>query len=116
MSRIVRTCHRHRTYFHPSDGCLQCRREDNKRRQAKTKRHGLRTAHFATLRTQRLRLAQSRCELGLAGCTNRATTVHLDPRLEGNHRIATVDDCLALCLHCHGVIDGGRASRGGGQA
>jgi hypothetical protein len=42
--------------------------------------------------------------------------VHIRPELDGNHDAATLNDCLAGCAHCHGVIDGGRAhGRGGGS-
>jgi hypothetical protein len=86
---------------------------DAKRRNAKTVAHGTKRAPFQRLRKQRLELAGGYCELRVdAGCTLAATSVHLDPSLGGNHDIATIDDVRAACAHCHGVIDGARASRG----
>ncbi|HEV8105558.1 MAG TPA: hypothetical protein VGP69_17640 [Gaiellaceae bacterium] len=39
----------------------------------------------------------------------RATHVHLDPRLEGNHDAATLEDCRACCASCSGAVDAPRA-------
>jgi hypothetical protein len=83
---------------------------DAPRRAAKRKAHGLHTKYWRSLSKQRRDLAEGLCELGLSGCTGLATTAHLDPRLAGDHRAATIDDCLAACRHCHGVIDAARAS------
>lgn len=49
------------------------------------------------------------CQLRLEGCTGRATTVHLRPELGGDHRRATLEDCVSACRVCHGRVDGGRA-------
>lgn len=84
---------------------------DNRRRNEKTVRHGVKRAHFQRIRRERLRRAKGVCELRLRGCKVRATTVHLDPRLAGNHDIATIDDVRAACDHCHGVVDGSRSKR-----
>jgi hypothetical protein len=46
------------------------------------------------------------------GCTEVATTVHLDPKLGGDHLRATITDVTSACAHCHGVVDGGRAQDG----
>jgi hypothetical protein len=101
--------------------CLTCGRpsagaycaehdQDDARRNAKTRAHGVKRAHFQRLRAQRLELAGRFCELTIdADCTREATTVHLDPALEGNHDAATIDDVRAACLHCHGVVDGARS-------
>lgn len=68
-------------------------------------------------RWERLRIAALErdgcmCRIRLAGCTGTATTVHLDPRLGGNHAAATLEDLLSACAHCHGLVDGPRARRG----
>jgi 5-methylcytosine-specific restriction endonuclease McrA len=92
-----------------------------RQRQAKYKRE--RSQGTSTARWKRLRLAvlerdEHRCQLQLYGCQGRATTVHLDPRLHGNHAIATEADCRSACRVCHGRADGGRARRpvrGGGS-
>lgn len=86
---------------------------DNDRRSRKTVAHGVKRSHFQKLRAQRLVRSGGFCELHVdRDCTTLATTVHLDPRLEGNHDIATIDDVKAACAHCHGVTDGARAHSG----
>lgn len=80
------------------------------RRNAKAAAHGLHRGHWQNLRRQRLELAGGRCELALDEfCTVAATTVHLNPALEGNHDAAAIDDVRAACAHCHGVADAPRA-------
>lgn len=39
-------------------------------------------------------------------------TGHLDPSLEGNHELATVDDVTTLCRSCHGSRDASRVRSG----
>ena len=39
-----------------------------------------------------------------------AGTVHLDPRLGGNHLAATLADCTRACRSCHGTLDAPRAT------
>jgi hypothetical protein len=103
----------------PTTNGARCPEHDTEQahRVAKTRQHGVKRAHFQALRTQRLELAGHRCELRVdALCTGTATTVHIRPELDGNHDAATLNDCLAGCAHCHGVIDAGRAhGRGGGS-
>ena len=65
------------------------------------------------VRARVLARAGHRCEIGLPGCEGSARTVHLAPWLGGDHRLATVDNCLAACHRCHGRVDGGRARRKG---
>lgn len=88
-----------------------CTPTDNERRHEKAKTNELHSTHWRKTRAERLALAADQCELRLRGCTITATTVHLDPRLAGNHLAATTHDCLAACHHCHGTIDAPRASR-----
>lgn len=87
------------------------RRADDARRNAKTVTHGVKRSHFQRLRADRIAVARGLCELRAdRGCTGTATTVHLDPRLNGDHDAATIDDVYAACAHCHGVVDGRRSS------
>lgn len=88
---------------------------DNGRRRDLKREHGLGTAHWRRVRAARLLLAGHRCELQLPGCTERATTGHLDPALDGDHRAAAIDDVRAACLHCHGVVDAPRATARSGS-
>jgi 5-methylcytosine-specific restriction endonuclease McrA len=37
-------------------------------------------------------------------------TVHLDPRMRGDHDSATVEACITLCRSCHGRLDAPRAA------
>lgn len=60
------------------------------------------------MRAARLAFAGNRCEVRLTGCLREATEVHLNPALGGNHKLARLDDCRAVCQHCHGIIDGHR--------
>jgi hypothetical protein len=72
--------------------------------------YGYSTPHWQVVRKQRLALDGHLCRLRHDGCTVRATTVHLDPNCNGNHLLATLDNTVSACLHCHGVEDGPRAS------
>lgn len=102
-------CHRHRRLIPAGEKCAACATADNARRAKKSAAHGLTTTHWQQLRRARLKQAKGVCELRLRGCTRRASTVHLDPRLGGNHRAATLGDVRAACLRCHGVLDGARS-------
>lgn len=73
--------------------------------------YGYARAHWRKVRRARLALDGHRCKLRLAGCTQVATTVHLDSALEGRHDLATLDNTLSACAQCHGRLDGGRAER-----
>ena len=72
--------------------------------------YGYDSGHWQLVRAARLALDLNRCQLQLDGCTNTATTVHLDPDCSGNHLLATIDNTTSACLHCHGVVDAPRAS------
>lgn len=84
---------------------------DNERRQTIARAHGLTTAHWQRLRRARLEVDGYACQIRREGCTGRATTVHLDPSLGGDHRAAMIDDCVSACHRCHGAIDAPRATR-----
>jgi 5-methylcytosine-specific restriction endonuclease McrA len=81
---------------------------DSERRNAKRRVHRRTTAHWRRLRAAVLARDAHLCRLQLAGCTTRATSVHLNPELGGRHDLAGPADCLSACAHCHGVIDGAR--------
>jgi hypothetical protein len=76
-----------------------------------TKAHGTHTSYWRQLRQQALERDGHTCQLQHRGCTEVATTVHLDPALKGNHRIASLEHCKSACKHCHGVEDGRRTPR-----
>ena len=62
------------------------------------------TTHWRKMSRARLAYAEGICEVQLPGCTVSALIVHLNPALGGNHRLATLDDCRAVCNECHGHI------------
>ena len=72
---------------------------------------GYATRHWHEVRAVTLSRAGYACQLRHRGCTVMATSVHLDPSLDGDHRFATPDVCVATCLHCHGVEDAPRSKR-----
>lgn len=85
------------------------READDARRNAKTVAHGVKRSHFQRLRRERIELARGLCEVSVdRDCTRVATSVHLDPRLKGDHDAAMLGDVRAACAHCHGVVDGRR--------
>ena len=114
MSMLLRVCAAagcRRTVPKRSTFCAEHAAADERRRATKRKRFGYGRSHWQQLRLQRLALAGGVCELRLPGCTRRATHVHLDPALRGNHDAATLDDCRAACPQCSGAVDAPRASQ-----
>lgn len=95
----------------PSGRCTEHQALDSQVRNARVKRYGYNTPHWQTLRVERIVYAEHLCELGLPGCTGRATHVHLDPSLHGDHARASLDDCRACCPSCSGAVDAPRARR-----
>lgn len=92
-------------------------KRDNRRRHAKQREHGRDSAHWRVLRLRRLELDAYRCQLRVdTGCSRRATTVHLDPRMNGDHLAASIADVTSCCAHCHGVVDGQRSTGGWASA
>ncbi len=92
--------------------CLDCgRRTDSPRclicqarREAPYRQsHGRNTYRWQQLCEQRKRIDGFRCTY--CGATD-DLTVDLDPRLRGNHRAATINDCRTACRRCN-------SSRGG---
>lgn len=87
--------------------CPDCQNKDNRRRADKTRHQGRTTPHWRRVRAHVI----ARDKACRACGTHEHLSVHLDPKLEGNHRLATPDDCVTLCLSCHGSIDAPRAHR-----
>jgi 5-methylcytosine-specific restriction endonuclease McrA len=104
--------------FHPVPGVrrnnrcelhqAQLTRREDQRRNLRAKTSGRTTAAWKKLRVQVL----ERDDYACLRCGRRAVSVHIDPRLRGDHRLATVDDCWSLCASCHGTIDAPRAMGG----
>lgn len=63
--------------------------------------HGRDTSHWQELRALVLKRDGYGCQIMLEACTGRATSVHLDPRLKGQHLLATESDCRSACRFCH---------------
>jgi hypothetical protein len=79
--------------------CERHAKEENKRRNARQVTRNAHTAAWRKLRKERLALDGYLCQLRVdAGCTVRATSVHLDPRLGGQHARATITDVVSACL------------------
>lgn len=110
---IQRTCGScgHRVPIGFGSRCPDCVEKDNQRRHAKSKAYGTTTGYWRKLRARVLERDGHRCQLQHHGCTQVARTVHIDPELGGDHRLATMDRCLSACLHCHGVEDAPRAQQ-----
>jgi hypothetical protein len=89
--------------------CAEHKRELTQRHTAKTREYGYRRKNWRQVREQRLNLAGHICELKLPGCTTRATHVHLDPGMRGQHDAATLNDCRACCASCSGAVDAPRS-------
>jgi 5-methylcytosine-specific restriction endonuclease McrA len=85
---------------------------DNQLRARKNKAHGTHTSYWRQLRQRALERDGYQCQIQHPDiCTGVATTVHLDPRLKGDHRVATLSDCKSSCKRCHGREDGRRTPR-----
>ena len=80
----------------------------NARSNQKAQAQGRTTAHWKRLRIQVLVRDEYTCQR----CGSHSNlSAHPDPRLGGNHFIATRDDCTTLCRSCHGTVDAPRARR-----
>jgi hypothetical protein len=71
-----------------------------RQRAEQMKASGRATHHWAKLRGKVMRGWGGQCRV----CGAPAEHVHLDPRLNGDHRRATIDDCVPLCVRCHGEV------------
>lgn len=106
LAKICVTCRR----IHLGTGtrCTECQPLEDHRRHTKQRQHGRDTSYWRRLCTAVKARDEHRCRR--CGST-RHLTVHLDPRLKGNHQAATMDDCTTLCRSCHGTTDAPRSSR-----
>ena len=95
-ARDVRRCPEHHAQYRA------------RRAQAK-KQSGRNLASWQKLRAAVLERDGHMCRLRLDYCQGRATSVHLDPRLRGDHRLATMADCVSACSSCHGAAHAGKA-------
>lgn len=94
----------------PLRACLTCGRPTpGSRCPSCTVDKGYGSAHWQQIRRARLAIDGGRCRLRHDGCTGKATTVHLDPSCGGDHSLATLENTLSACAHCHGVEDAPRS-------
>jgi 5-methylcytosine-specific restriction endonuclease McrA len=117
VSPILKSCPTHGLYEPgnpsiPRGKCPACYRADNQRRKVKQRDQGRTTAHWKNLARRAKQAAGYRCQG--CGCpevrdSRGWLSVHLRPELGGNHRAATLDDVVVLCLSCHGTLDAPRA-------
>jgi hypothetical protein len=98
--------------LHPRGRCPRCYAEDNQRRKTKQRDQGRTTRRWKNLARAAKQAAGYRCQI----CDRPEIrdsrgwlSVHLRPELGGNHRAATLDDVVVLCLSCHGTLDAPRA-------
>ncbi len=85
--------------------------EEQARRNERVKAYGYSSSNWQNVKKKRRAMAAGKCELDLPGCTVIATHTHLDPRLNGDHRHATVYNARACCSSCSGAVDAPRAKR-----
>jgi 5-methylcytosine-specific restriction endonuclease McrA len=119
MSPILKRCVRHGLYQPgapsiPRGRCPACYAEDNQGRKVKQREHGRTTSRWRTLARAAKQRAGYRCQnCGAPEVRNSRgwLSVHLRPELGGNHRAATLEDVVVLCLSCHGTLDAPRAQR-----
>lgn len=107
---IVKTCAKCPVHIPVTETyCTTHRAAEEHRRSRKRQTMGLSTGHWRRVRAARLRLDGHRCQLKHPNCTGKATTVHLDPSCQGNHRLATINNTRSACAQCHGTEDAPRA-------
>jgi hypothetical protein len=83
----------------------------NGRKAATVAQQGTKSPHWIKLRKQALERDSYTCQLRVSRyCAGTADTVHLNTRLGGNHRVATLPDRTSACRSCHGTIDAPRAT------
>jgi 5-methylcytosine-specific restriction endonuclease McrA len=87
--------------------CPEHKALEAERRWQRDLRHGTQSSYWRALRAEAKERDGHRCRR----CgTSLDLTVHLDPRLKGNHMRARLSDVTTLCRRCHGSIDAARAS------
>lgn len=91
--------------------CATHKRQGSPRRHAKQREQGKDTRYWREeLRPAVLERDQHTCRD--CGATEDLTVDLVNATLEGDHRRATIDDCVTRCRSCHGSKDAPRASRG----
>jgi hypothetical protein len=115
----VKPCsNRHPGFFEPAQLkrglCPECSRAYNRERERQRgpvrrrleAESGRTTQHWRRVKAAAKQLAGYRCER--CGAPEDPATgylhCHLDPRLAGDHRLATVADVQVLCARCHGKV------------
>lgn len=111
MSAVAAICWRCGRTFPKGTRCPCDSERERARRRVMARIQGRGTDHWQRVRRERLEIDAHHCQLRLSGCRGAATTVHLDPRLAGDHRMASVEHTLSACAVCHGRVDGGRRGR-----
>jgi 5-methylcytosine-specific restriction endonuclease McrA len=106
MTPVVRLCSKCGKIATHGCHCNYHHVAEQLRRRVKTKAAGYASPHWQMMRGKALDQAGHRCS---ACGTSERLTVHLDPRLRGNHNLATLDACTVLCRGCHGAVDAPRA-------
>jgi 5-methylcytosine-specific restriction endonuclease McrA len=89
---------------------------DNTRRRAKQRSSGRQTSHWVKLKKQAKEAAGYQCQAcGRAEIPDSRgwLSVHLRPDYQGEHRMATLEDVVVLCLPCHGKVDRARFLQAG---
>jgi 5-methylcytosine-specific restriction endonuclease McrA len=81
--------------------CANCKRTDNKRRNAKRSAHGRTSAAWRRFRNANLGNQCERC-----GTSEQGLTYHYKP---GGVHSFNPDDYETLCRSCHGQVDAPRA-------
>ena len=108
MSPLATVCHRHKALVPAGSRCPACVRDDNERRNRKSRAHGVTSPAWRRRRARKLKRSPG-CELELEGCTGKATSVHIPARYRGRHDVVPENELVSACAHCHGVVDGARA-------
>jgi 5-methylcytosine-specific restriction endonuclease McrA len=86
--------------------CPVHQQQQDRKRAIKQQAHGRNTSYWRKLRKLVLNRDGHTCQR----CGKPGNSVHIDPRLRGNHLLATPNRAITLCASCHGTIDGPRAS------
>lgn len=89
--------------------CARHAGDDERRRAAKSRAHGLTGRAWKRTRARVLARDFDVCRIGRDGCTLKATSVHRLPEYGPIHD-ENLDAYVSACAHCHGVVDAPRAS------
>jgi 5-methylcytosine-specific restriction endonuclease McrA len=89
----------------------RCERCTRRRERVRTTASGRNTNQWQRLRERRKQLDGYHCVY--CGATQ-DLTVDLDPRLQGNHRTATIADCVTACRSCNSCRGATPPARRGG--